>query len=243
MNKNTPVGLSSWYNTPYYHILNKEKNDNEAETFMETLTNYLNLPEQGTILNVGCGRGQHALSLNSLGFDVTGIDPYENNIKHAKKHENNLLSFDVHDMHKPYKHQYDAVFNLITNFGYFGFDKDNLSIIKALKANLNETGFGVIDCINSDVAIENLVAEETKTIDKIDFNLKQFVHNDYIVKDINFEADGKSHHYQEHVKAHSLKDFEILFEQADTYLLDVFGDYKLNKFRPQTSERMVMIFK
>jgi len=34
-----------------------------------------------------------------------------------------------------------------------------------------------------------------------------------------------------------------MFEQAGVYLLDVFGDYKLNKFNPATSERIVMIFK
>jgi hypothetical protein len=27
------------------------------------------------------------------------------------------------------------------------------------------------------------------------------------------------------------------------YLLDVYGDYKLKKFDPKTSERLVMIFK
>src|SRR5690606_10615213 len=110
-----------------------------------------------------------------LGYDVTGIDLSENNIKHAKNLENNRLRFYIHDMCKPYKHQFDAVFNLFTSFGYFDIDEDNLNTIKAIKANLNETGFGVIDVINRDVMIENLVPEETKTMGQIDFKLKRFV--------------------------------------------------------------------
>ena len=63
------------------------------------------------------------------------------------------------------------------------------------------------------------------------------------IKDINFTSDGKDYHFQERVKALSLKDFEHLFEKAGVYLLDIFGDYKLNKFKNKTSERLIMIFK
>ena len=58
-----------------------------------------------------------------------------------------------------------------------------------------------------------------------------------------FKHKEKEYSFHERVKAFSLSDFETLFEQAGVYLLDIFGDYKLNKFRPETSERLVMIFK
>lgn len=235
--------FSSWFNTPYYHILYHERDEKEAETFMENLTSYLNLPEQASILDLGCGKGRHAMYLHDMGYKVTGVDLSKNNIAYAKRFEKPGLKFEVHDMCKPYKHQFDAVFNLFTSFGYFDLDEYNLDTIKAIKQNLNETGFGVIDFMNTQVVMENLVPEETKTVGEIDFHLKRFVENDYIFKDIKFEADGKAHHYQERVKAFTLQDFELLFEQADSYLLDVFGDYKLNKFKPQTSDRLVMIFK
>ena len=243
MSKDTSNWFSSWFNSPYYHILYSDQNDSEAHAFMDALTHYLNIPEKSTILDLACGRGDHAMYLNKMGYDVTGVDLLENNINYAKKHENPLLHFDVHDMCKPYNRQFDVVFNLFTSFGYFDFDEDNLNTIKSIKANLNDTGFGVIDFMNSDVVIKNLVAEETKTIGHIAFHLHRYVENGYLIKDITFEADGEAHHYQERVKALSLKDFEALFDQADAYLLDVFGDYKLNKFKPQTSERLVMIFK
>ncbi len=138
---------------------------------------------------------------------------------------------------------FDAVFNLFTSFGYFEKDEDNLNTIKAIKADLNDAGFGVIDFMNSELVIDNLVPEEVKTVDGIDFNLKRYVADGYIIKDISFTAEGEDYKFQERVRAFTLADFEALFEQADVYLLDVFGDYKLRKFNPKTSERLVMIFK
>lgn len=222
MGKDSFNKFSSWLNTPYYHVLYKENDASDANVFRETLINYLNLPEQATILNINSKSVQHSEHLNNLGYNVTEIDLGESFIESK---------------------QYDAVFNLFNGFGYFESDEDYLNVIKSMKANLNETGFAVIDFMNCDIAVEKLIPEEIRTIGQIDIKLKQYIEDGYIIKDITFEADGEVHHHKERIKMYSLKDFEALFNQADAYLLDVFGDYKLNKYRPQTSERLVMIFK
>lgn len=243
MEIDTTTWFTSWFDTPYYHILYKDRDDTEAHAFMDTLTNYLNIPDQGTILDLACGRGRHARYLNKIGYDVTGVDLSENSIAYAKQYENHRLKFNVHNMCVPYGKEFDAVFNLFTSFGYFDNDEDNLKTIKAIKANLNESGFGVIDFMNSEFVMNNLVPEETKTVNGISFNLKRFVDNGYIVKDISFTAGDKLYNFQERVKAFTLNDFEQLFEKADVHLLDVFGDYGLRKYREASSERLVMIFK
>ena len=243
MNKDTATWFTSWFDTPFYHILYKDRDDTEAQAFMDTLTHYLNIPERGTILDLACGKGRHARYLNKIGYDVTGVDLSENSITFAKQFENHSLNFEVHNMCKPYNSQFDAVFNLFTSFGYFDDDLDNLNTIKAIKANLNEFGFGVIDFMNSEFVIDNLVPEEIKTIEGITFNLRRFVENGHIIKDISFIADAVPYHFQERVKAFTIKDFEAMFEAANVHLLDVFGDYKLCKFNAKTSERLVMIFK
>ena len=210
---------------------------------MHNLTNYLNIPEGGKILDLACGKGRHAVYLNSIGYDVTGVDLSENSIKFAKQFENETLHFAVHDMCKPFNDRFDAVFNLFTSFGYFENDKDNLNTIKAIKADLNVVGFGVIDFMNSDYVINNLVPEETKTVEGIEFNLKRFVRDGYIIKEISFSHEGDDYKYEERVRAFTLADFEDLFEKAGVYLLDIFGDYKLRKFDAQESSRLIMIFK
>lgn len=243
MIKDNTTWYASWFDTPFYHILYKDRDYEEAETFMTNLTNYLNIPEHGKILDLACGKGRHAVYLNEIGYHVTGVDLSENSIDYAKQFENKTLNFEVHDMCKPYPETFDAVFNLFTSFGYFDNEKDNLNTIKAIKANLNETGFGVIDFLNSEYIIENLVSENSKTVEGITFHQKRYVDKGYLIKDISFTVDGESFEFQERVKALTLKDFEALFEEAGVYLLDVFGDHKLNKYHRKQSERLILIFK
>ena len=243
MTNSTKKWYASWFDTPFYHILYKDRDYAEAEAFMTTLTNYLNLPVQAKILDLACGKGRHSIFLNKLGYDVIGADLSENSIAHAKQFENDTLHFKVHNMCLPYGETFDAVFNLFTSFGYFENESDNLSTIKAIKADLNEFGFGVIDFMNSNYVINNLVEKDTKTVDGIDFNMTRRVENGYIIKDISFTFEDEDYQFQEHVKAFTLSDFETLFEKAGVYLLDVFGDYKLNKFDAKNSERLIMIFK
>ncbi len=243
MVKDSTKWFSSWFDSPFYHILYKDRDDSEAQAFMDTLTDYLNIPEGGSILDLACGKGRHSVYLNSLGYDVTGADLSKNSITFAKQFENDTLHFKVHDMCKPYKQKFDAVFNLFTSFGYFENEEDNLKTIKSIKKELNDFGLGVIDFMNSDFVIEHLVPEEMKIVDGITFFLKRYLLDGYIIKDIEFVHNEENYSFQERVKAFSLKDFEQLFDKAGVYLLDVFGDYKLNKFNPETSERLVMIFK
>ena len=243
MSKSTKQWYASWFDTPYYHILYKDRDYTEAQGFMDNLTNYLNLPEHGKILDLACGKGRHSVYLNSLGYNVTGVDLSEQSIAHAKQFENETLKFNVHDMSKPYPDTFDAVFNLFTSFGYFEDENCNLKTIEAIKAELNEFGFGVIDFMNTNYVIENLVAEDIKTVEGIDFHQKRYVKDGYIIKDISFEADGEQFEFQERVKAFTLDDFQTLFNEAGVYLLDVFGDFKLKKYHSKTSERLIMIFK
>jgi SAM-dependent methyltransferase len=243
MTKNNTQWYSSWFDTPYYHILYKDRDHEEAQVFMDNLTNYLNLPEDGKILDLACGKGRHSVYLNSLGYDVTGVDLSDNSIAYAKQFENKSLHFEVHDMCKPFNKKFDAVFNLFTSFGYFEDETDNLRTIQAIQADLNEYGFGVIDFMNSDFVINNLVPEDTKTVEGIEFHLKRYVKDGFLFKDISFEDKGETFQFQERVRAFSLTDFEMLFEQAGVHLFDVFGDYKLRKFDKNSSERLVMIFK
>jgi len=204
MTKPTKAWYASWFDTPYYHILYKDRDYAEAQSFMDNLTNYLNLPEHGKILDLACGKGRHSVYLNKLGYDVTGVDLSEQSINYAKQFENDSLRFDVHDMTKPYPETFDAVFNLFTSFGYFENDDCNLRTIEAIKTELNTFGFGVIDFMNANYVINNLVAEDTKTVERITFHQKRSVKNGYIVKDIAFEIDGEQYNFEERVKALSL---------------------------------------
>ena len=243
MQKETNNWFASWFDTPYYHILYKDRDNEEAQLFMDNITQYLNLPENAKILDLACGSGRHSIYLNQLGYDVTGADLSENSIAVASKHSNDTLHFVVHDMREPFDEKFDAIFNLFTSFGYFEDDNDNLKTLKAICASLDEYGFGVIDFMNVDHVIQNLVPEEVKTVEGIDFHIKRYVADGHIFKEIDFEDKGEKYHFTERVQALKLEVFEAMMEEAGIYLLDIFGDYKLKKFYRNESERLIMVFK
>lgn len=241
--RNTENWFTSWFDTPYYHILYKDRNYREAQIFMDNLTHYLNLPEKAKVLDLACGKGRHSIYLNQLGFNVLGADLSENSIAEASKNSNETLHFKVHDMREPFEEKFDAIFNLFTSFGYFESDDDNLTTLKAIKESLSEYGFAVIDFMNVTQVIETLVPQEVKTVEGIDFHIKRYVEDGHIFKEIDFEDQGRKFHFTEKVKALTLKDFQDLMDEAGIYLLDIFGDYKLKKFHKTESERLIMIFK
>jgi SAM-dependent methyltransferase len=242
-NSNPENWFASWFDSPYYHILYKERNYREAQLFMDNLTHYLNLPEKAKVLDLACGKGRHAIYLNQLGFNVIGADLSENSILEAQKNSNETLHFQVHDMRETFEDKFDAIFNLFTSFGYFENDEDNLKTLKAIKESLTEYGFAVIDFMNVTNVLNNLVPEEVKTVDEIDFHIKRYLKDGHIYKEIDFEDQGQKFHFTEKVKALTLKDFEEMMEEAGIFLLDIFGDYKLKKFHKTESERLIMIFK
>jgi SAM-dependent methyltransferase len=242
-NSKTENWFASWFDTPYYHILYKDRNYREAQIFMDNLTHYLNLPEHAKVLDLACGKGRHSIYLNQLGFTVLGVDLSENSIEIASKNANETLHFQIHDMREPFEEQFDAVFNLFTSFGYFDNDLDNLKTLIAIKESLSDYGFAVIDFMNVPFVLDNLIAEETKKVDEIDFHLKRYLKDGFIIKEIDFEDKGEKFHYEEKVRALTLDDFTKMMDEAGIYLLDTFGDYKLKKYHKNTSERLIMIFK
>ena len=235
--------FTNWFNTPYYHILYKDRNDDEAQLFMKHITTFLNLPKTTHILDLPCGRGRHSVFLNSLGYKVTGGDLAANSIKLAKEFENETLNFKVHDMRAPFNNKYDAVFNLFTSFGYFEDDKEDILILNNIKQSLKKDGFFVFDFLNAEKVKLNLVAKETKIVNSITFNIKREIKDGFIYKHISFFADGENHTYTEQVKYLDLNKMTAFFEKVGFTITNVFGDYDLNAFEAKTSERLILIAK
>jgi SAM-dependent methyltransferase len=233
---------ASWFDTPYYHILYKDRGTIEAGSFMERLTNFLQLEQNDSILDLACGKGRHAISLSKKGFDVTGVDLSSSSIEFAKQFESKHLKFRVHDMCEPYPEKFDAVFNLFTSFGYFENEHDNLRTIKAIKQELKTNGHGVIDFMNSAYVIKNIVPSEVKEIEGIKFKIKRYVAEGYINKEIKFQHKDTKYSFIERVKAITLEDFIEYLQKAGLTLNHCFGDYHLSTFNEETSERLILIF-
>ncbi|MGY4384756.1 SAM-dependent methyltransferase [Pedobacter sp. UYP24] len=231
-----------WFNSPFYHILYSQRNDEEAEYLIDNLSAYLKPVADARILDIACGRGRHAIYLNKKGYDVTGIDLSEQSIKYAQQFEKKNLHFFVHDMRKlAFINYFDIALNMFTSFGYFESEKDHVNALKSFRKGLKAEGTLVIDYFNTQKILKNLTNQETKTMDGIEFHLHKFVSEGKIIKHINFEHKGKAYAFEERVQAFTLLDFERMFKQAGLKISAIFGDYGLEAFDECKSDRLILV--
>lgn len=234
--------FEEWFDSPYYHILYKNRDMIEAESFIANLLSYLKPLKTDRLLDVACGKGRHAKTINDFGFSVDAFDLSENSIQSAKQFENERLKFYVNDIRTPLKtNLYNFAFNLFTSFGYFDDDNDNVIAINAIAESLQTNGTLVLDFMNASKIIADLVEAETKMIEGITFNISKSIVDGFIVKQIDFEDKGNSYSFQERVKAITQTDFIRYFNLANLKIEATFGDYSLNAFDENTSERLIIV--
>ena len=236
--------FAHWFDSPYYHTLYKNRDEKEAQAFIDNLVQHLQIPTGSKLIDIACGKGRHATYFNSLGLDVVGIDLSPNSIASAKKNENETLQFSVHDMREIYqKNYFDVVTNLFTSFGYFDNEKDEQRALNAMATNLKSEGVLIIDFMNAEKVITNLVANEQKIIDGITFNITRKTESNRIIKDIEILDKVIKQHFQEKVKAITLDDFSNFISKSGLKIIDIFGNYKLERFKIKTSDRLILICK
>ncbi|MRX46078.1 SAM-dependent methyltransferase [Pedobacter puniceum] len=236
--------FQNWFNSPFYHILYKQRDEEEAELFIDNLCTLLKPAKDSRMLDIACGRGRHAIYLNKKGFDVTGIDLSIANIKYAHSFENSRLHFLVHDMrHLFYINYFDFAFNLFTSFGYFETEKEHINALKSFRKSLKADGKLVFDYMNSQKIINKLVLREIKEVDGIEFHISRTVKDGKIIKTIDFEHHAKPYSFKEEVRDFKLSDFERMFKLAGLEISHTFGDYQLNKFDINQSDRLIFVCK
>tara|TARA_X000000368_G_scaffold413614_1_gene401985 strand:- start:59 stop:781 length:723 start_codon:yes stop_codon:yes gene_type:complete len=234
----------TWFDSPYYHILYKNRDKKEAEVFIDNLIQYLQIPNGSKLIDIACGRGRHAIYFNKKGMNVIGVDLSYNSILYAKEDENSSLKFAVHDMREVYKKNYfDVVTNLFTSFGYFDDNTNEQEAINAMASNLKIDGILVIDFMNVKKVISNLLLSEQKKIDGITFNINRKVEGENIIKDIAIIDGIEKQQFQEKVKAITLADYSKLITNAKLKIIDIFGNYHLEDFDVKTSDRLILICK
>lgn len=235
--------FQSWFNTPYYHILYKKRNYKEAERFLKNLIAYLNINKNHTILDLACGKGRHSFFLNSLGYNVTGVDLSTQSILEASKNKNERLKFMIHDMRLPLESKYDVILNMFTSFGYFDSIDDNFKVLKTVKNSLKKDGIGVIDFMNSNYVINHLVPQNNVEIDGVQFDIKRNFKDGIITKTIHVKDGNKISKYEERVRAFNQQDFFDMISKTNLNFVECFGNYNLEPYNEQSSDRLILIFK
>ncbi len=241
--------FEEWFDSPLYEKLYSNRDEQEAQQLIAFLEQTLNLNDCSSILDLGCGRGRHSINLGKKGYRIKGIDLSQEAIHTAREKAEALglenVSFEVRDMRNPLPETFDAIVNLFTTFGYFKKDDENALVLDSAVKMLNDEGVFVLDYLNAQKVKQNFVPEEEGEFHGIRYQIKRYVENGAIHKDIVFAGEGLStpKSYWERVKLYDLDWFEKEMSARGLEIESVNGDYRGGDFDPETSPRLLIISK
>ena len=238
--------FNDWFNSPYYHQLYFNRDENEAAAFIDKLIDYLKPLPGNTMLDVACGKGRHSLQLAGKGFDVTGIDLSEGSITEALQSQTESLHFYRHDMRLPFWINYfNYAFNFFTSFGYFKTRREHDNAIRTIAQSIKPGGYFVMDYLNVHYAEDHLVHQSKKEIDGISFIITKWDDETHFYKKIIIEDEAMEEPmiYTEKVAKFSLGDFTEMFAYQGLQIQEVFGDYNFANYDVKKTPRLIMIAK
>ena len=147
-----------------YNILYKKKNyKKEARYISKIIKNFNKKSTNASILDLGCGTGIHAIELNKLGYNVTGLDQSAHMISIAKKLNHNNENFFINKNITKFKYinKFDAVISMFAVIGYLTSNVDLLSTFKNSYNSLNKNGVFSFDCWNGSAVLSEKPMNKT----------------------------------------------------------------------------------
>lgn len=234
--------FADWFDSPYYHILYKRHDEADARAALDQLLRALQLAPGSRVLDLACGKGRHARYLADQGYDVTGLDISAQSISFAQQFAHERLHFYQHDMRLPFRiNYYDAVVNFFTSFGYFETDRDHLRSLQNIAKGLKPGGLFLLDYFNSVVVRQQVVPEEHKVIDGLDFRVTKWVDALRVYKQVDVQQDGAHFTFQERVRLFEQRDCQELLQRAGLQVVQTYGNYQLEPFEVAHSPRLILI--
>jgi SAM-dependent methyltransferase len=236
--------FKDWFDSKYYHLLYNKRDDKEADFFITNLCSYLHLQPGARVWDLACGKGRHTMAFARKGFNATGTDLARNSIMQANENKEANTEFYVHDMRKSFRVNYfDCVVNLFTSIGYFENYRDNFQVFRNVHTSLKPGGFFVVDFFNSNKVRKAIKPGYVEQRGDITFRISKHIENNVIHKKINFEDKSATYEFEETVTLLEKQDFEKFAEASGFAFSQVFGNYSLEPFDEETSDRLILILK
>jgi len=147
----SPSGLwwERFYGEDYLRMYTPFLSAERTEEEVAGVIHLLNLPKGRTILDLCCGHGRHALPLAERGYQVTGLDLSERLLQQAEREARNRgiqIRWVQSDMRSiPFPHEFHAVINIFTSFGYFSDEEENMQVLRQVHQTLKPGGFFLLE--------------------------------------------------------------------------------------------------
>lgn len=237
--------FEEWFDSPYYHMLYKNRDESEANDFVQHIIRSFSLSAKDTLLDLACGKGRHSIAFAKHGIDVTGIDLSKNSIEYASQFEQANLHFYVHDMRLSFRsNYYDMICNLFTSFGYFKSSHDNTLAARSISQGVKKRGNVLIDFVNRNYAIQQIESKLNETIfhNHVQFNIKRTYTDSHFLKQIQVIDGDKEYLFEESLSSFTKQELTHLFLSVGLKEVACYGNYQLEPYNQENSPRMILVF-
>jgi len=155
-----------------YDLLYEEKDyDGECNLIEKIMKKYSKIPVH-SILDLGCGTGNHSLRLAERGYQVTGVDRSKEMLDIAKEKAGkknvtfSLYQSDIREFNQPEK--YDAIIMMFAVLGYQQENDDVLAALKTVSKHLKVGGVFICDLWYGPAVLNQKPGERVRVIERGD---------------------------------------------------------------------------
>ncbi|WP_127572600.1 class I SAM-dependent methyltransferase [Paenibacillus xylaniclasticus] len=240
--------MGEWFERSFgsdYMVVYKHRNWEQANREVKQLCEWAKLPAGTELLDVGCGMGRHALALDELGYQVSGVDLSLPLLEKARAHDiHHRVNWKQGDMRSlPYEDgSFGATVNLFTSFGYFS-EADNVGVLKELRRVLRPGGTFVIDYLNAPYVERTLVPLSERVDEETGWTIREErrIEDGAVCKTITItEPTDEVRQYEERVMLYGLDWFERALAEAGLKLERTAGAYDGSPYQAEQSLRLIM---
>jgi len=253
--KDRTIKQVKWYSEEYGFFgknymkeYGKELPPERTKSEIDFAEKVLKLKKKAKILDLGCGHGRHSVELALRGYKVTGQDLNKYFLKLAED-SSKESGVDVRwirsDMRKiPFKHEFDAVVNLFTAFGYLENDDEDEKVIKQIAKVLKPRGKLLIDVANRDRIIGNYIERDWMVLP--DATIELIEHKYDPIKgghdDIRtyVHSDGTRKKFVLKVRMYTAAEIISMMKCAGLEFKEAYGDYNFSPYK-MYSRRCILL--
>ena len=228
------MGDLPWYKTIFgedyfriYSHLTPERTAQEVEGIVTLLT----LAPGGTILDLCCGHGRHAIPLAERGYRVTGLDLSEIFLRRAQSDartrgvEVRWVHSDMRDV--PFENEFDAVISIFTSFGYLETEDDDQQVLRQVHKSLKPGGLFLLEMIHRESLMRRYAPHSINRHDDglliLEEHRFDLLTSRNEVRITLLDPDGQRTEYRHAVRVYSLTELARMLQAANLVVQASYG--------------------
>lgn len=207
-----------------------------------------------SVLDLGCGTGEHTHALQTLGYDTLGVDSSENMINYAKKRFPES-KFEIGNMQTFTKPQpVDSIFSIFGTFNYLIKEDEIATCLDSIRKNLKSSGILVLEVWNA-IPFQIIKRKPMTAVSESQINGMLIQRNrGFKIKSIEQQEENPTLvevNYVYYIDKKEIKDRHIMrvfkldevlffFKKFRFELLHIFSNYSAEKYL-QYGSRMIIV--